>query len=230
MHVESVAWIAERKDVLYGLFWLASLLAYFRHRLGAGWCGYWASLMLFVLALMSKPSAVTLPGVLVLLELTPGLPGARGYQAEARPVLRAMAAACPRLLPFFVLSLICAGVTLTAQTRIGAAPSLSTLPLTDRADNAWMAYEWYLGKCFVPVNLCASYVRTTPPELWRVLSAMSLFLALTLWSWRLRRRVWLIAFGWLWFVITLLPTIGLLQAGPQSTADRYAYLPCSGSL
>jgi tetratricopeptide (TPR) repeat protein len=132
------------------------------------------------------------------------------------------------LLPFVFVSLVCATVTWAAQAQLGAVPTLASVPVSQRLDNAFVAYERYVLKTFIPVDLCASYVRSTAWPLWQVAGAIALCTALTWWTWRARRKnLWLL-FGWCWFVLTLLPNIGLIQAGPQSMADRYTYLPLVG--
>ena len=127
-----------------------------------------------------------------------------------------------------MLGLGSAVLTWTAQREIGAVPSLASLPLSERFDNAALVYVGYLSKCFVPINLCVSYVQTGPHGLWQALVALGLLAGISLGAWHARQHSRWIPFGWFWFLITLLPNIGLLQAGPQTMADRYTYIPLIG--
>lgn len=221
LRVESVAWVAERKDVLSGAFGLATLWAYagYAHARGAGktavgW--YLASLALFAGGLMSKPMLVTLPLVLLVLDFW--------------PLGRITRQAWPRLLgekvPFLALSAAVSVVTVVAQRQVGTLSEV--LPLGARLANAAVAVARYLGKCFAPFNLAVLYPH---PGWWptaAVVAAGCLIGAITAVAWAQRfTRPWLLA-GWLWFLIALLPASGVVQVGIQSMADRYTYLPLIG--
>ena len=226
LHVESVGWIAERKDVLCAMFYLLSLLAYLRYAARPGAGRYALLLFAFVLALLSKPMAVTLPVALLLLDFWP----LGRFGAEPAPILGRRAPAFVALvaekIPLFALSLASGIVTLAAQ-----AAALSPIELVtpgERLMNSVVAYATYLRDLVAPVRLtimhplvAIDFLASFLPSL-LALGAVS-FAALV---WR-KRYPWLL-FGWLWFLLLLLPVIGLIQVGPQSHADRYMYLPSIG--
>ena len=234
LHVESVAWVAERKDVLSGFFFLLTLLAYSSYRSSQrGRAGrfYLLALFLFALGLMSKPMLVTLPFVLLLLDFWP----------LKRFTHRDLRFATLRLggekIPFFLLSAASCAVTFIAQHKGGAVVGLTRLSLSLRVENAFVSYARYLGRTFWPFGLATPYPH---PEFWLVNPlpglwsaglvwfAVALFAGLTVaaaWCWR---KFPFVTFGWLWFVGTLIPVIGLVQVGTQSMADRYTYLPLIG--
>jgi hypothetical protein len=219
LHVESVAWASERKDVLSAFFWLLTMFAYLRYagRPAAG--RYLLTLVLFILGLLSKPMLVTLPFVLLLLDYWPlcrfGKTGLWRLIAEK--------------IPFLVLSAVLSIVTLGVQTRIGIVKSVSNYPLPWRIENALVSYIIYIEKMFWPVNLAIFYPHpkgNTP--LWQIAgSALILIIVTSLALWKLRKRPY-IAVGWLWFLGTLVPVIGIFQVGLQGRADRYTYIPYIG--
>ncbi len=232
LHVESVAWVAERKDVLYGFFWLLSLCLYLNFRQRRVRTAYWGALGSFAAALMSKPSAITLPAVLLLIELlvpSPGLVQSDRLAGAAWSVrLRALALRMFPILPFAVLSVGLAMLTLVAQRKVGALVSLEVQPFSERIDNALVAYATYIKKMFWPADLSVSYLQTHPHSFASIAIAFGLLALVTWWAMRMRRTEPLIAFGWFWFLLLLIPNIGLIQAGPQSMADRYTYLSLVG--
>jgi tetratricopeptide (TPR) repeat protein len=220
-HVESVAWVAERKDVLSGLFWMLTLLAYAWYAERPGWRRYLVVAIAFALGLMSKPMLVTLPCVLLLLDYWP----LQRVGASVRSSL-------PRLvlekLPLFALAVAACVVTVFAQRRGGAVSTLEQLPLRDRLMNCLAAYAGYLGELVWPAGLAPFYphpreslllVQTVRAGL--VLSAVTAFVV-----WARRRRY--LTVGWLWFLGMLVPVIGLVQVGSQAMADRYTYIPYVG--
>jgi protein O-mannosyl-transferase len=224
LHVESVAWVAERKDVLSGFFFLLTLAAW------AGWVRrptrsrYLLALLAFVLGLLAKPMLVTLPLVLLLLDVWPLERLPRG--APAAEVRRALGRLVREKLPFFVAALAASVVTLFTQRE--AMFPLAALPPTQRVANALLAYAAYLGDTVWPQGLTVFYPLPPAQPVWRVALAAALFATLTGAALaRLRRAPWL-AVGWLWFAGMLLPVIGLLQVGSQGRADRYTYLPSIG--
>jgi tetratricopeptide (TPR) repeat protein len=216
LRVESVAWVAERKDVLSGLFFLLTLLAYVRFtQLPASKGRYTLVLLLFVLGLMSKPMLVTLPVVLLL--------------ADSWPLRRKEP--LPRLLlekwPLFVLSLISCLVTIHAQT--AAIQSADTYPLLLRLNNAAVSAVVYLAQMIYPANLAVIYPYPHAGlPMWEVALAVILIAAISAGAWTQRqKRPWLLV-GWLWCLVMSLPTLGIVQAGNQAHADRYTYLPQIG--
>ncbi|MCX6925947.1 MAG: tetratricopeptide repeat protein [Verrucomicrobia bacterium] len=289
LHVESVAWASERKDVLSTLFWLLTMMAYVRYArkaevqslmskvqsqefgvhslkssdycpmvtpiseaLGSrSWNSvwgtwYWSAVALFACGLMSKPMLVTLPCVLLLLDFWPlgRLRLGRFGKAEDTVVAGAEECAQPRLptanagvplahllrekLPFFALALGSAIVTYWVQSVGGAVASIQVIPLHWRIANAVLAYTGYLSKSFWPMNLAILYPYPEHFSIgWVIATVLLLAVASAWFVLRAKRQPYLIV-GWLWFLGTLVPVIGLIQVGSQSMADRYMYIPSIG--
>jgi hypothetical protein len=229
MHVESVAWAAERKDVLSVFFGLLTLFAYVRYVDKPNWPRYLALPAVYSLSLMCKPMLLTMPVVLLLLDYWP-LGRARGHTAlpEARK-----ATPWSRLIlekgPLFLLAVVIGVVTLGARDAHGSLIGLDILSFSARLNNALTGYGWYVGSTLCPLWLGILYPH--PQENGSLLMASvgaALLLALSLFCWRqARRRPWLIV-GWLWFVGTLSPVIGFAQGGKQAWADRFSYWPHIG--
>ena len=222
MHVESVAWVSERKDVLSTLFWMLSIGAYARWVQGGGagapnprkWRN--VSLVLFGLGLAAKPMLVTLPLVLLLLDFWP-------LQRLQVPLSRLLV----EKMPFFILAAASCAATFLAQFRGGTVMPLSRLAFGMRLANALVSCARYLAKLFWPAHLAVAYPMFRWP-LWDVAGAVALLLLISAWAlWRVRSQPWL-AVGWLWFLVTLGPVIGIVQVGMQSMADRYSYIPSIG--
>lgn len=235
LHVESVAWVAERKDVLAAAFWLLALLAY------AAWVrrprasAYGAALLFFSMGLLSKPTVVTLPFVLLLLDFWPlGRFGeARLRDASGRREFGARLAGLAReKLPFFLLAAAGSLATYLAQSQGRATASAAAFPVGQRLANALVSSVVYLAKTVWPSALGVFYPHpatlgeTIAPLQW--LAALALLLLLTGVALRLARRHPYLLFGWLWFLGTLVPVIGIVQAGSQARADRYTYIPLIG--
>ncbi len=218
LHVESVAWIAERKDVLSACFWFLTLWAYVRYAKRPGWRRYLLVVLPFCLGLMAKPMIVTLPLVLLLLDLWP----------LRRAATHSPAWLFREKLPLLALSAAAAVVTFLAQQQSGAVKTAEAVPFGLRAANALVSYAVYIGKMFWPARLAVFY--PYPPHLpgWQVAAALLLLVAISLavlrW-WRVRPYL---AAGWLWFLGTLVPVIGIVQVGAQARADRYTYIPMIG--
>jgi tetratricopeptide (TPR) repeat protein len=225
LHVESVAWVSERKDVLCAVFFLWTVRAYVGFRERPGPLRYAAVLLPFALALMAKPMAVTLPFVLLLVDWWPlGRFGGEGRLDAARR----FASACLEKLPMFVLSAASCLLTLKAQSGGGAVSGQAALALSPRLANAALAYAWYLWKAAVPTGLAVFYPHPAGAVPAGAAWGAAAFLAgATAAAWQARRHPWLL-FGWLWFLGTLVPVIGLVQVGTQGMADRYGYLPLVG--
>lgn len=236
LRVESVAWVAERKDVLSTFFGLLCLMAYGnyvsgiryqvpgKHRFSArSW--YVATFLLLALGLMSKPMLVTWPFVMLLLDFWPLK---RIEPSTFNIQLPALKRLTVEKLPFFALVAVSSVVTLLAQKHGGAVASFEHLPLPLRLENAAVAYLEYLGKFFWPVNLSPIYPH--PPNVpgWQWIGAAALLAGLTAATWRRRQRFPFALTGWLWFLGTLVPVIGLVQVGSQALADRYTYIPMIG--
>jgi tetratricopeptide (TPR) repeat protein len=216
-HVESVAWVAERKDVLCTLFGLLALLAYVRHVARPAAATRALVLLLFAASLLAKPMLVTLPFVLLLLDVWPL--GRRGEGARRLIVEK---------LPLFALATASSAVTWFVQQRGGAVTALDALPLHLRLENALVAYATYLGKTFWPTGLGVLYPLHGSLPAWKVAGAGLLLAAITGAVAALGRRAPYLATGWLWYLGTLVPVIGIVQVGAQSGADRYTYIPLVG--
>jgi Flp pilus assembly protein TadD len=236
LRVESVAWVAERKDVLSTFFGLLALLAYLAYARRPGLARYLTVALLFALSLLAKPMLVTLPAVLLLLDFWP-----LGRLRLGRSAVPAVAAHAPgpapvppwRVLaekvPLLALAAASAAVTLYAQQRGGAVRSLEQLPLPARVGNALVSYVRYLGLTFWPADLAVFYPQSGEPlPGWQVAGAACMLALLTLGALaQARQRPYLLV-GWLWFLGTLVPVLGLVQVGDQALADRYTYVPSIG--
>lgn len=216
LHVESVAWIAGRKDVLSTLLWLVAILAYWRFMRGRNARWYAATFVCFILGLMAKPTLVTLPVTLLLLDFWP----LKASQSWTRLFLEK--------LPFFVASLAFSALTIFTQAGVGSVSSLSQIPISFRLVNALVNYGRYLTKTFWPVNLIAFYPLPNSPSIWLVLLVTAFLFAATVFALKRSKTEPHLLFGWLWFLVTLFPTIGLFQSGGQSIADRFTYVPLIG--
>jgi protein O-mannosyl-transferase len=237
LHVESVAWVAERKDVLSTFFGLLSLLAYGEYVRSAprntqhatrSTLWYLLALLLFACSLMSKPMLVTLPFVLLLLDYWPlgrlrlGAPGA------ARSTLLALRPLLLEKVPFLVLAVLFSVLAVWAQQHGGSLMPLEALPLDSRVANALVSYARYLGKTVWPASLAVPYPLVTAWAWWQVAGAGALLLAATVGALSCARRAPWVLTGWFWFCGTLVPVIGLVQVGNYSLADRFTYLPSVG--
>lgn len=228
LHVESVAWVSERKDTLSGLFWMLALLAYARHaeRPRAG--RYALVVAAYALALLAKPMAITLPFALLLLDYWP-LHRLRRDPTRRLPDPSRLRAALLEKLPLFAIAAVASAVTFTVQRDLGAMDHGDALPFGLRLENALVSYVWYVGKGLWPSGLAAFYPHPfdTLPA-WQVGGSALLLLAVT---WALARAAASHPYaitGWLWFLGTLVPVIGIVQVGMQARADRYTYLPFIG--
>jgi tetratricopeptide (TPR) repeat protein len=215
LHVESVAWIAERKDVLSTLFWLLTTGAYIRYTAVPRPARYALVVVLFALALMSKPMVVTLPIVLLLLDVW--------------PLRRFGRAAVFEKVPLLLLAAATSVATVVVQQRVGAMAGFDALPWPVRLGNATIGYVAYLWKTLWPTHLAAFYPLFDLSAA-RVAAAAGLLLAITAGAIARRRQHPYLFVGWLWYVISIAPVIGLLQAGEQGMADRFMYVPMIGIL
>jgi Flp pilus assembly protein TadD len=227
LHVESVAWLAERKDLLSTLFGFLALLAYQRWVERPRAARYALVVLCFALSLLAKPMWVTLPFVLLLLDAWP-LGRTRWLAGDASSPSAPVGVG--RLLlekaPLLALSAASSAVTLVAQHRGGAVAGLELAPAA-RVANALVAYAAYVGKTLWPTNLAAFYPLREVAA-WEVVGAALALLAITAASVAGVRRFPWATVGWLWFVGMLVPVIGLVQVGGQAMADRYTYVPSVG--
>jgi len=230
-NVQSVAWVAERKNLLSTLFFLLTLAAYARYARKPQWQRLATVVAVFVLALASKPMAVTLPFVLLLLDYWP-LQRISGWSSESTR-LRIPQQSRSRLLleklPLFGLSAISCVVTVWAQRTGGALRSLQAFTFSTRIENAFRSYVIYILRTVWPFGFSLYYPFSEASiPLWKAALAMSFLLTVSILLWRHRRIRPYHLVGWLWFLGTLVPVIGIVQVGDQAMADRYAYLPLIG--
>ncbi len=227
-HVESVAWLSERKDVLCTFFWFTTFLLYAWYVRKPSWRRFaWVDCG-FVLALLSKPMAVTLPFTLLLLDFWPlrRIALAPGSRSEWPKTLLKL---CVEKWPLFLLAALSSVVTFIAQRSGGAMTEFDALPFWERISNAALSYCRYMRILFWPDPLTAFYYHQTSHIVVAVavLSAVALILV-TAACWYLRNEKPYCLFGWLWFLGTLAPVIGIVQVGAQSMAERYTYVPFIG--
>ncbi|MFO1002347.1 MAG: hypothetical protein U0936_18625 [Planctomycetaceae bacterium] len=243
LNLESVVWVSERRNVLCGVFWMATLISYERYTRQVSIKQYsWVTLWL-CLALMSKPLAVTLPCVLMLLDFWP----LRRWSKQAVPKLEladGAANVCPsqslsRLivekLSWLFLSAGASWLSYLCQAKISVVSDLASLPWNLRLENSCIAYALYVRRNFWPMDLAVFYphpawAASDPQQVLMIPAAVSLvaLLVLTAWAlWHRKKHPGLII-GWCWFLGTLVPMIGLVQVGRQQLADRYAYVPMIG--
>jgi tetratricopeptide (TPR) repeat protein len=239
LHVESVAWLAERKDLLSTFFWILTMGAYLNYSKRPNFNRYVLVLVLFVLGLMSKPMVVTLPFVLLLLDYWPlcrirwGQLDCEGNLQIGQPMnfdkwRPSFSHLVLEKTPFFALAAASCLLTLFAQQHGGAVRSLALFPIETRIANALISYVGYMGKMLWPSPLAIPYPHPHVFPIWQIVGA-ALFLtcvsALVVYS---GKRHPFLAVGWLWYIGTLVPVIGLVQVGSQAMADRYTYIPLIG--
>ncbi|MBF0520627.1 MAG: tetratricopeptide repeat protein [Nitrospirae bacterium] len=223
-HVESVAWVSERKDVLYAFFWFLSLLAYNHYVTAPSVKRYLIVLFAFACSLMSKPMAITFPVIVLLLDVWPF--GRLNKGNVMRLILEK--------IPFLAFSVAASIFTFFAQRAVGTIAPVEMISVVTRFKNVLISYLIYIYMAFVPINLAAIYpfsfnLSTTKAVLSLVLMLLiSAFAVFTLFGYKSFKPKPFIFTGWFWFVITLLPVIGFIQVGPQAMADRYTYIPYIG--
>lgn len=216
-HVESVAWIAERKDVLSAALWFATTWAYVAWTRRPSVSLYAMTVVCFALGLMAKPMLVTLPFTLLLLDYWP-LGRAAGHWRDR----------VTETIPLFALAAISSVITTVAQQQGGAVGSLEVISLVERLANATLSYGRYLTMLVWPAKLTVLYPYLRPVPIAASSAWAAVLVVLTVLAWRARRTQpsWIV--GWLWFLGTMVPVIGLVQVGSQALADRYTYIPSVG--
>ena len=239
LRVESVAWIAERKDVLSGVFFMLTLLAYTHYVRAPSLRRYLLLATACAFGLMSKPMLVTLPFVLLLLDYWPL--GRCSHKPVARPLVNAPerhahGALLARLswvpllvekIPLIALAAVSSAVTLVAQK--GAVGYTEQLPVMSRISNAVVTYVLYIGQMFWPAKLAVFYPHPENRLLfWQIILALVILVGITAGSIAVRKRRPYLLVGWFWYIGMLVPVIGLVQVGWQGHADRYTYLPQIG--
>jgi len=230
LHVESVAWIAERKDVLSTFFWMLTMGAYAWYVERRGFLRYLLVLLFFILGLMAKPMLVTLPFVLLLLDYWPLSRFQFGHQNGNIVIQRksvVIRLICEKI-PLFALAAASCIVTLFAQQSGGAVCSFSAFPINIRIANALVSYVGYIVKMLWPHQLAVLYPYPGMLPWIQVIGACLLLVFISILAFMaLKRCPWLIV-GWVWYIVTLVPVIGLVQVGSQAMADRYTYVPLIG--
>ncbi|MBN2375882.1 MAG: tetratricopeptide repeat protein [Sedimentisphaerales bacterium] len=219
VHVESVAWAAERKDVLSTFFWLAVMAVYISYARRHTVPKYLAMTLLFILGLMAKPMLVTLPIVLLLLDYWP---------LNRLKSAKNLAPLLLEKIPLFIITLASCVVTFIFQRSVGVVKSLDVLSIPMRLGNAATSYVSYISKMLWPQNLAVFYPYDFFQTTLQFASAAALLLFLTILLIWLGRRHRFLTVGWLWYLGTMIPVIGLVQVGIQAMADRYTYIPSIG--
>ena len=222
LHVQSVAWVAERKDVLSTLFWFAATWAYVRHAEAPSVRRWGVVTGLYALGLTAKPMLVTLPFALALLDLWPLSRWERADAAGRRLLIL-------EKVPWVALAVASSVVTYLVQRAGRAVGGIEQYPLSARLGNAVLAYGAYLRRTVWPSDLAIFYPHPGTHVVWDQVAAWALVLLAASAGvvWLRRRFPWLLV-GWFWFVGTLVPTLGLVQVGEQAMADRYSYVPLVG--
>ncbi|MFC1515913.1 tetratricopeptide repeat protein [Thermodesulfobacteriota bacterium] len=228
LHVESVAWVAERKDVLSTFWGFWAILAYIFYVRKPNTKRYLPVVLFFSLGLMSKPMLVTLPFLLLLLDFWP-----LERYSEANPIQegsesRSIGSLVWEKMPLFAISAVSCGLTVFLEKRGGAIASLDLFPIKVRVANALVSYLKYMGKMIWPQDLAIFYPYDSMLKMGHIAASAVVLICLSALAIRTARRYPYLVTGWFWFLGTLIPVIGLIQVGPQSMADRYTYLPIIG--
>ena len=221
LNVETVAWIAQRKSLLSAFFSLLTVGAYGWYARRGGWNRYLLLVFVFALALMAKPMAVSLPLLLLLFDYWP----LRRYEELAAP--RRWTKLSLEKLPLLAMSAASSVLTEMAQGAGGSVMGLSLLPVSTRIENAAISYVAYLGKILWPARLATYYPLRFSPPVGDVIASAAILIAISALALYLRRSPY-IAVGWFFFLISMVPVIGIVQVGFQGMADRYTYIPAVG--
>ncbi|MGA2171845.1 MAG: tetratricopeptide repeat protein [Sedimentisphaerales bacterium] len=225
LHIESVAWVAERKDVLSGLFWMLTIAAYITYATNPTIKRYVLVVLSFIMGLMAKPMLVTLPLVLLLLDYWPLERLKLGQQYKRGSFWRLIA----EKLPLLLLSMISSAITFVVQKHAGAMIRGENYSLMTRISNAFVAYICYIAKLFYPAKLAVLYPHPgSNLPLWQPIAAFAVIVFMTAVVFYLASKKRFLLVGWLWYLGTLVPVIGVVQVGSQAMADRYTYLPSIG--
>jgi tetratricopeptide (TPR) repeat protein len=228
LHVESVAWISERKDVLSAFFWILTMWSYIYYVQHPKVDKYLLVLFFFALGLMSKPMLVTLPFVLLLLDY---YPLNRLQNSADKNNFRQKTTGYRLVLekiPLFILLVISSGMTYYAQKHGGAVVPLDDIPFQARMANALVSYLVYILKMLYPSKLAVLYPHPVSFAWWQITTSCFLLIFISFFAVRMIKKSPYFIVGWLWYLGTLVPVIGLVQVGNQSMADRYTYIPLIG--
>jgi tetratricopeptide (TPR) repeat protein len=228
LRVESVAWAAERKDVLSMFFGMASIYAYVFYTDKSKFSYYFLCLILFALSLMSKPMLVTLPFILLLLDYWPLGRWQKTLSAPTEIRYKIVGRLAWEKAPFFLLTIASSIATIWAQNQFGAFTLMEHLSFPIRVTNAFISYVSYLVNIFWPVDLAVFYPYKFSMPLWELLISALIITVITAFVFYYIKKLPFLFVGWLWYLGTLIPVIGLVQVGFQAMADRYTYLPSIG--
>jgi tetratricopeptide (TPR) repeat protein len=239
LHVESVAWVAERKDVLSTFFWILTIWAYVYYTQRPNLARYLLVVLSFSLGLMSKPMLVTMPFVLLLLDDWPlgrSWVGRSGYDLNSqtahslnfRKPQSVWSGLVLEKVPLFGLAAASSALTFFAQQQGGAVRSLEVFPIETRISNVLVSYVSYIGKMLWPYRLALPYPYPEMLPMWQVAGASLFLVSVSILVIHYGKRHSYLRVGWLWYLGTLVPVIGLVQIGSQAMADRYTYIPLIG--
>ena len=229
LHVESVAWVAERKDVLSTFFWMLTLWSYTRYVERSELKQYLLAVLFFILGLLAKPMLVTLPFVLLLLDYWPLRRFELGSRRQSNSQQRRFYFGLIwEKIPLFFLSSVSSVVTYLAQKSSGAVNSLAAIPFHIRIANATVSYASYIGKMIWPHKLAVFYPYPETIVSWKIAVAGLLLAGISVIVCIMVRTKPYVAVGWLWYIGTLVPVIGIIQVGVQKMADRYTYVTLIG--
>lgn len=231
LHVESVAWVTERKDVLSTLFLMLAIRAYVEYVRRPGRVRYLVVSGAFALGLMAKPMIVTLPFLLLLLDVWPLGRLSPGAEAGRKDAVKS-GANWPRLilekLPLLAMAAVTGAITVLAQRATGAMSGLEAIPVGLRVENALVSYVAYIGQMVWPAGLSGFYALPAAVSAWKAAAAALALALVTAAAVRAAPRRPYLFVGWFWYLIALSPVIGILQAGLQARADRFTYVPLVG--
>ena len=236
MNIESVVWIAERKNLLSTLFMIMATMAYVRYVRCRERRSYFLMLVCFILGLMAKPLLVMLPFVFLLLDYWPLQRVALTGPDKSKDILersvrrKFLSRLIMEKVPLFLLALLSAGMTVLAASSGGALKAISDFPISGRIENAIISYVTYLYKMAWPTDLAIFYPYPATRPLWKIELSILFLISVTAFVFITGRKHRYLITGWLWYGITLLPVIGLIQVGFQSMANRYVYVPMIGIL
>ncbi len=239
LHVEPVAWVSSRKDVLSTFFWILTMFSYVRYVKQGGIKKYLLTLLCFLLGLMSKPILIALPLILLITDYWPlyrleaGKSKNKTFQEHPyKPTIKPADSTILKLvyekIPFCIISFIFFLLTFTAQKRYGAVASLGALPISDRISNVLVSYAGYIFNSINPVRLSVFYPLYLPLPYWKIAASFFLLLIISYGVIKFYRTRPYLMIGWLWFLGTLVPVVGFIQIGSQAMADRYMYIPLVG--
>jgi protein O-mannosyl-transferase len=230
LHVESVAWVTERKDVLSMFFLLLCVRFYVGYTETSRLKGYFISIMFFILGLMAKPMLVTLPFILLLLDHWPlgRFSAKKNQRNEATCFFQSRLSIIIEKIPYIAISIAICALTVISSKKSSGLIAADEISINSRIANALMSYAAYLIKMLWPSKLAVPYPYPDAFVWWEVLASTGLLLAITIYAIKNIRQKPYVIVGWLWYIVTLFPVIGLVQSGTQAMADRFVYVPVIG--